>query len=483
MKKILFATVAIGMMLSFPACSDDDTPTIDFPAGTVTSLTTGYEDGEFTIPVMANGEWKVTVTPQDAHWLSVITTEGKGNGNVVFLVEPNTTDEYRKAQIVLTAGSQTLGYDVTQTTLSTSGDDEVSNGAEVDYSMFGSNIPVGYGVYIKGKSNMKRFTSNQIFNLKNLGKEELANYLTGDYVGIDNAESEKIKLTTAREFKDQDREIKANLSVNIQYAMFKLGLTGAFKMSGASTDTTFVYSAVTNVPRQEVYLQYQSLLSDYNDIPDNLKTYVISKSFATIRDSIQTLVAAGKTLADKELTDQLRKMDNNYGPVFCTDATLGGNANISVTLGKAEGADTLAISGTLTTSFSSLFSLDVEASASYMNQASSYMENSEVDIDITGGSKDARAELIKSFGEIVKPNIDTDEINGILIDKISTWAKSIDPAQSSTYTCTEYILAGIWELFTDDDAQQIVKDYLANVYPNQEDGTSPYMVNIEELVK
>ena len=330
---------------------------------------------------------------------------------------------------------------------------------------------------------MKRFTSNQIFNLKNLGKEELANYLTGDYVGIDNAESEKIKLTTAREFKDQDREIKANLSVNIQYAMFKLGLTGAFKMSGASTDTTFIYSAVTNVPRQEVYLQYQSLLSDYNDIPDNLKTYVISKSFATIRDSIQTLVAAGKTLADKELTDQLRKMDNNYGPVFCTDATLGGNANISVTLGKAEGADTLAISGTLTTSFSSLFSLDVEASASYMNQASSYMENSEVDIDITGGSKDARAELIKSFGEIVKPNIDTDEINGILIDKISTWAKSIDPAQSSTYTCTEYILAGIWELFTDDDAQQIVKDYLANVYPNQEDGTSPYMVNIEELVK
>lgn len=488
MKKTMFKTLIMGIMVfSLASCSDDNNdPTINFPEGTVNSLTTGYEEGEFTIPVLATGDWKATVVSEDAYWLSLITTEGKGNGNVTYLVEPNASDEYRKAQIVLTAGKQTLTYEVTQTTLSTSGDEEAQNGAEIDYSMFGSSVPVGYGMYIKGKSNMKKFAASQIFSLKNLSNERLEDYLYDDYVEVEDVPTDKIKLASAKEFKEQDRSIKANLSVNIQYGMFKLGLNGAFKMSGASTDTTFVYSAVTSVPRQEVFLQHNALLDAYEEIPSELKAYVMTNSFVKIRDSIQTLVKANKTLEDNELKKQLKKLNDNYGPVFCTNATLGGNANISITLGKAEGTDTLDISGKLTTAFSGLFSLDVEASASYLNQASSYIENSEIDIDITGGSKGERTNLIKAFGEIVKPGADTSAMNSALIDNISTWAATIDPADSKTYTCTEYALTGIWELFTDEDAQQIVKDYMASIYPNQKDEKGnvvlPYLVDIQTMV-
>ena len=483
MKKTMFKTLIMGIMVfSLASCSDDNNdPTINFPEGTVNSLTTGYEEGEFTIPVLATGDWKATVVPEDAYWLSLITTEGKGNGNVTYLVEPNASDEYRKAQIVLTAGKQTLTYEVTQTTLSTSGDEEAQNGAETDYSMFGSSVPVGYGMHIKGNSTMKKFAANQIFSLNQLLKNnELADY--HDRVEVEDIPTDQIKLASAKEFKEQDRSIKANLSVNVQYGMFKLGLKGAFKMSGASTDSTFVYSTVTSVPSQEVSFQHKSLLNAYKDIPNNLKAYVMNQSFVVIRDSIQNLLKKGKKMEDSELKKQLENLNEDYGPVFCTSATLGGNANISLSLGKETATDTLAISGTLNAAFSGLFSLKGEASASYLNQASSYIENSQIDIVITGGSKKGRTDLIKAFGNIVKPGANTSQMNDALIDKISDWADTINPEDSKTFTCTEYALTGIWELFTDKEAQQVVKDYMASIYPNQEDDVSPYLVNIQTMV-
>lgn len=483
MKTRLFKTLMMGIVVfTLASCSDDDNdPTINFPEGTVNSLTTGYEEGEFTIPVLATGDWKATVVPEDAYWLSLITTEGKGNGNVTYLVEPNASDEYRKAQIVLTAGKQTLTYEVTQTSLSTSGDEEAQNGAETDYSMFGSSVPVGYGMHIKGNSTMKKFAANQIFSLNQLLKNnELADY--HDRVEVEDIPTDQIKLASAKEFKEQDRSIKANLSVNVQYGMFKLGLKGAFKMSGASTDSTFVYSTVTSVPSQEVSFQHKSLLNAYKDIPNNLKAYVMNQSFVVIRDSIQTLVKKGKKMEDSELKKQLENLNEDYGPVFCTSATLGGNANISLSLGKETATDTLAISGTLNAAFSGLFSLKGEASASYLNQASSYIENSQIDIVITGGSKKGRTDLIKAFGNIVKPGANTSQMNDALIDKISDWADTINPEDSKTFTCTEYALTGIWELFTDKEAQQVVKDYMASIYPNQEDDVSPYLVNIQTMV-
>ena len=483
MKTRLFKTLMMGIVVfTLASCSDDDNdPTINFPEGTVNSLTTGYEEGEFTIPVLATGDWKATVVPEDAYWLSLITTEGKGNGNVTYLVEPNASDEYRKAQIVLTAGKQTLTYEVTQTSLSTSGDEEAQNGAETDYSMFGSSVPVGYGMHIKGNSTMKKFAANQIFSLNQLLKNnELADY--HDRVEVEDIPTDQIKLASAKEFKEQDRSIKANLSVNVQYGMFKLGLKGAFKMSGASTDSTFVYSTVTSVPSQEVSFQHKSLLNAYKDIPNNLKAYVMNQPFVVIRDSIQTLVKKGKKMEDSELKKQLENLNEDYGPVFCTSATLGGNANISLSLGKETATDTLAISGTLNAAFSGLFSLKGEASASYLNQASSYIENSQIDIVITGGSKKGRTDLIKAFGNIVKPGANTSQMNDALIDKISDWADTINPEDSKTFTCTEYALTGIWELFTDKEAQQVVKDYMASIYPNQEDDVSPYLVNIQTMV-
>ena len=490
MKQIVFKILLAGLVLSsFASCSNDDDPTIDFVEGTDTALVTGYEPGKFTIPVLGKGEWEATVVPEDADWIALPQTKGEGSGQVVFLVEANTTEELRKAQIVLKAGKKTLTYDVTQTTLV---EEEALNGAGIDYSKFGDNIPIGYGVMIKGKKNINTMVTSQIFCVEYLGDNALKGQLKGNYVQTADISVDKKVFQTDKDFKKKEREVKANLAVNVQYMKFKLGLEGHFKMSGVSKDTTYYFNASCDMPVQNVRLNYNGLrdFCDKMQKVDSLKGlryYVMTESFLNIRDSIQTLVKANAKIGDEDLDEQLKTLNNNYGPVFCSSAVLGGNTNISVSLAKSVGADTLNVSGKLKTTFSSLFSLDVEADASYLNQDSSYIESSTLSIEIAGGSKVARDSLQRSLVEVVKPSTSTDEVNKILLNKISDWTYSINPNDSKTYTCTDYSLIGIWELFTDKASQNVVMEYMTKKYKNKKDDKgvsySPYIVDIEEMVK
>ena len=113
--------------------------------------------------------------------------------------------------------------------------------------------------------------------------------------------------------------------------------------------------------------------------------------------------------------------------------------------------------------------------------------SSTLSIEITGGSKVARDSLKRSLVEIVKPSTSTDEVNKILLNKISDWTYSINPDDSKTYTCTDYSLIGIWELFTDQASQNVVMEYMASKYKNKKDDKgvyySPYTVDIEAMIK
>lgn len=479
-----------GFALLLTACSEDNNTidnSIQLPEGTPTSLTTGYEQGEFSLPINATGKWAATVQPEDAYWLSLFNSEGKGSGTISYLIEPNTSYAYRQASIVITTeGGEQITFPVTQTDMSSSGEDEqINDDGDIDYSKFGTTTPIGYGMYIKKSSNMTRFNAGQIFNVAKLKDAKLKDYLyDGDdpydkYVTAEDLPTDKVQIKTNKELKNADQSIRANLSVNIQYGMFKLGLKGAFNLYGGTTDTTFAYNAVSTIDSRLVSLNYNSLKEDYNEVPEDLQKLVITSSFAKLRAEIDTLVAHGKTYQDADLRQKLAKLNSTYGPVFCNEARQGGSANISVSNIKSENQDTLAISGTLSATFSSLFSLNVEASANYLNTANSHISGATVDVDITGGDKAARSNLMKGLAQIAKPN--NVNIESELIDAISTWSATINPADSKTYTCTTYSLIGIWTLFSDEAAKE-VKHYLYDAYPNNTGGYSPYLVDIQAMV-
>ena len=483
--KRIFAMAALCAPMFLASCSDDSTDglqsSISIPGGN-NSVTINREEGDYAIPVTATGRWTARLAADSVTWLTVATPEGEGSGNVEYFVEPNTGEEMRRADIILTAGDRRVTYTVTQTIVSEADDTAGENGAETDYSMFGQTVPVGYGMYIKGKSTMKRFNAGQIFRLSGLSNTDVQEELGGaEYVSTAELPTSEIKLQTGKELRDKEQDINANLSVNVQFGLFKLGLKGAFNMFGESTDTTYNYCATTTVPTQEVSLDYRTLLEDCEELLSQTElNRVLSKSFMKVRDSIQSLVANG--CSDELLEKQLQKLDKDFGPVFCAGATLGGNANVSVTMTSSSTTDTMKISGELSATFTSLFSLDVAASADYLNTSRAYLNNSEISINVTGGTSTGRNTLIKAFGELADPNKPSAEVNESLISNIGTWAETIDGANPSTFTCTDYELIGIWELFTDDDAQEAVKEYMKKQYPNNaSNGLSPYLVDIQAM--
>ncbi len=482
MKQNFKTMLLAGCICLFASCSDDANDNfIELPEGTPTSLTTGYEQGEFSLPINSTGKWTATVQPEDAYWLSLLTEEGNGNGTISYLIEPNATYEQRHASIVITTeGGETLTFPVTQTDMSTSGAGEQLN-AELDYSKFGEDTPLGYGMYIKKAQGMTFLNANQIFRVEKLKDTRLQDALYDGEDPYDKYVTARAIPTSNNIFQSDDdlqtasQSIKANLSVDVQYGLFKLGLKGDFNLYGSSSDTIYAYSGEARADVRHLSLKYKSLMEEYDDVPANLQTLVVTKSFAKLRSEIERLVKENQIYTDPDLQTQLGKLNSNYGPVFCAEATQGGSAIISISNTKSSSKDTLAIHGTLGATFSSLFKLNVEASASYLNASSSDLKRATFQAVITGGTQAARTDLLNSLATIVTPGHETTATD--LIPVIAAWNATINPDDPYTYTCTSYALMGIWELFSDKAAAEI-KRYMKEKYP----ASGTYMVNLHAMI-
>ncbi len=480
-----------------PSCSSDDDVTggaqfVDGDNGTV--ITTSMEGGVFTLPVKAEGNWtaEAVFDGDEDQWVTLMSERGSGDGTVELVMEPNCTDTARMCKLTLVCGDSRVTCNVKQgsePSLEFSQDNDA-----VDYSAFKGTAPIGFGMQIGNLSGKTKFYAGQIFMANNYGNskfsaaEYINNYLSpADFIYTEDIPRNKIKLSTVRDFQSHEDSIGAYLSVSVGYGMFKLGLKGSFQMQGTSGDTISRYTAISEQPVASVSLSYPDLLSLYDELAAAgavESKLVMAPTFAKLRSDIEALVAEGKGVDDPALSKLLAKLDKNYGPVFCTDATIGGSCNLSVELSKGHSETAMNITGQLTASFTSLFSLDASASANYFNSSKSFLESSTIDIDVMGGSKQKRSDLVKSLARL---NILSDPSSSApvpyesMITEIGSWADSIDPAAAGTYTCTNYSMEGIWKLFSD-EAQPVIKAFLSAKYPNGNNGESPYLVNIQQMI-
>ena len=494
---VLPVALAMTVVALAPSCSSDDelAGSVEFvDCGSDAAISTSMEGGVFTLPVKATGKWSATVVmgSEEDKWLSLLNGSGEGDGTVELLMEPNCTDAVRTCTVVITCGDSRITCSVRQ-------GNEVAleyteDNGEVDYSVFEGTAPVGFGMQITNLNGKTKFYAGQIFMANKYGadkfkaKDYTDNYISpADYIHTSDVPRNKIKLSTARDFQNHEDSIGAYLSVSVGYGMFKMGLEGSFQMQGNSSDTIVRYTAISEQPVATVGISYADLLSLYDELAEANaveRKLVITPSFADLRTKIEESVANGADADDPELGKLLAKLDKNYGPVFCTDATLGGSCNLAVELSKGYSETAMNITGQLTASFSSLFSLDASASANYFNSSKSFLESSTITIDVTGGTKAARSALVTSLGQLnilSDPSIGTPVPYGDLTTNINKWADSIDPAAGGTFTCTGYSMEGIWKLFGD-EAQEVIKSYLLSKYKNGSDGKCPYLVNIKQMI-
>ncbi len=481
-----FTATLFLAMCTLTACqSDDEAPKPVADDELTKSVAATDTSVEFL--VSSKSDWKAEVTSDDSEWVYIINPSGKGSGRLSVAIDANYGEEARTATITLTDATGVTEYTISQFM------DDANSANDVKYKSTG----LGQGLHINQNSGsgLQKVLGLPIANLATMGNDNVKDEI--DYVTASNTSKQEFTYQTILDYQNQERLIKANLNVDISYGLFKLGLNGDFKMYGAQNDTTTCYAAIANYPAQNITLDYTSLKENYGtqSVPWHMdcteeeyrkrRANMFAVTFINIHDAIEQLVANGATLngstpQSKQLVDKLNSLDKNYGPVFVTNMIMGGTASIDYSIGSSLSTDTLSIYGKLTTSFSSLFSLKVEASATYFNDVNSFSKNATLNLSISGGSLTAQDELKNALMELT--DVNTTFNPKATSAALSTWAGSF---AADNMTVTNYDTTCIWDLFSD-EAAEILKQYFkakyTNTINNKGEEVCPYLVNVQELI-
>lgn len=485
---MMFAAILCCTMTMFTACSDDDEKlSVSIPDNVSTTKNLEGKNAIISLPILSEGNWDVSVVDKDKNqWIYLITRNGSGNGNVKMSIGTNLTGEERSAVIRIANETTYVDYTINQSPYLGDG----SNSADdVKYQ----NSGLGMGVYMVSAGNTGGYRSmmaDQIFNFSEMDDEAVKDL--GNFVETEHLYGQDIKIKDFTSRDSTGTDIKADLSVNIKYGLFKLGMTGNFHMYGSSRDTTRTWACSISRPLTQYTLSYRNIANNYRwkeDATDEYitkRTCLFSPDFLNLQESIETLINSGKTANDEELAEQLELLNAIFGPAFIWSVTRGGVADIDFQRSQSHAKDTLSIAGTLDVAFNSLFSLDVKASATYLRFASSYTSGGELSIHIYGGTMEKQNALINAIAKITNEYDMKSEIDyQTMLDATTDWTASISLDNSDLSDIT---VCGIWSLFTL-KSRNIVKKYMKEKYPNtitkdkkgNEVEECPYFYNVQTL--
>ena len=472
-RKILGAALLISAI--FCSCDSDDVRNISVPEGVNTTQYVDAVNAIYSLPVESEGEWTATTDDKDT-WIYLISETGMGDGNVQLSLSTNLTDNERSAVIRISDNTGSVDYTIKQPPYTGNGE---NSEADVNYE----NSGLGKGIYIDaagGESHIYDLMASQIFQFKKMGDSQLADL--GDFV---TSQDMSASDCVTKNFSSREKtltDVTADLTVNVKYGMFSLDLTGHFHMFGTSRDTLQTWAASVSRPKTHNTLNYANIVGNYpwkaNMDADYQKARaaLLSSEFLNLQDKIETLVSNNKTVADAELVALLDQLDDEFGPAFIKSVTRGGVVDIDFRKSESMSKDTLAISGTLTVGFNSLFSVDVKASADYLRAAESFTQGGTLHIKIAGGDVTTHDTLIKSIGSICENGYNLEEI----LKSVTNWSSSITQKNSEI---SDFSVTGIWTLFSS-QSRNIVKTYLKSKYPNEtKDGkvVCPYLYNIQTM--
>lgn len=467
MKQILkygFGLLAsVLCMTTFQSCSDDDAPWINEPTEEESEIVAPATADYATINVKASGNWTVEKEDnENSDWLFVINDSGNGNGTIQVSLDPNYEGIDRSADLYVTNGKERVKYTVRQYSVE-------SNGAE---DMNYANTRLGHGIKMtitddRSGSDISTYTTaGSVFKISDLYK----NRDDYEYVEVSELSSSALSITTLDEATVSKRQITANLSVDVAYGVFKLGLKGDFKMFGEEMDSTKTFAAVAQYPRYLVEVNYDDMAWDLirdKDLSDpEIKaaaSKVFSSSFLNKYAKIEALVAkkinnsdAYTSKDESDLQKQISALDNAYGAAFASSATTGGMATIDMKFSTQHAIDTLQIKGKLTTTISSLFKLNVEASAEYLNATRSDVSGSTLSVKVNGGRLSEMNNVMNALMKLNAGDITATAIT----EPLEAWGQTLDESPT-TFMVT---FSPIWELFSDDAAEEVMKYYLKK-YP------------------
>ena len=119
-KSIFAAVLVIGSVIGFVACENEGDDVVTDPSVEVSATTLNFtnEEGNQTLDVKANAEWKADT---DADWVTITPGAGKGDATITVAVAANDTGAVRSAVVKVIALHPTYGaWDTKKVTVSQS---------------------------------------------------------------------------------------------------------------------------------------------------------------------------------------------------------------------------------------------------------------------------------------------------------------------------------------------------------------------------
>ena len=119
-KSIFAAVLVIGSVIGFVACENEGDDVVTDPSVEVSATTLNFtnEEGNQTLDVKANAEWKADT---DADWVTITPAAGKGDATITVAVAANDTGAVRSAVVKVIALHPTYGaWDTKKVTVSQS---------------------------------------------------------------------------------------------------------------------------------------------------------------------------------------------------------------------------------------------------------------------------------------------------------------------------------------------------------------------------
>ncbi len=446
MKQFAFRILTLIAIMLW-SCSDNDnllTGEPELPAetkGSVFSIVNAdgekvsefsHNFGKYFLDINVDGEWEIE---SDATFLAPAVKKGIGPKRVPLIVGSNWAEQraggitLRTSQPISRGGDGMSAY-VSATQEGNPNLDEVK-------SLFSSNRGAGYSY--TPNTNFTLGTNIEVFNMKNLDSlQRSGNYLlyVDDYI----AHVEESILTAS-----SDHELSSKLAVSASldfgYSNFSINVSGHFD-GGKEESETSEYA----VKRVKSYMfsreiNWANLLSIAASSKEK-DSQVFSPGFIYLRNKFLTSVKSASTQGEKNVA--CKEFISKVGPTFIAKGVMGCTLDYYIKASKTVLKEGMTVGGALELKFAE--SIKVEGEGEYTAEEKNITKNTEASIVVRGGDV-KKVSIITTGGALAN-------------EEFIAWQQSVTPLQS---VLVDMRLEPIYYLIEDDDARQILRDYIESV--------------------
>ena len=454
MKKIFYLMAMAIAAVIFTACSDSDSEAnLSVDPSVSEGIVAELDGGFYQIPITADQSWTVRLE-DGCDWASLMDVKGKGSGSIEVCVDANYTGIGRKTNVLITSGDKVVAVPISQRTPGTN--DETTDEEFYDIS---SNKGLGYGF------NMSSFKngSTMVFNLKAVQKlmeeDEIMNAGLFKSDVIDDYIDDDIHVDSIEEKADT---LGVELRMNINYGLFHLGVKAKYKGTEDRKTYSNRYKVVQSVPMLDASINYNEILSKYRQwvtegrktkLADGVKNdYRSALLQNTVRTRLDTLELSKDSTRIKQASQWLY---SNVGPALISGTTLGGSVAMQLYVDSVHNVEVMKLdTAEIDVAFKSgLFSLDANVNVQYKKKAEEWLNHTDCNAEIRGGSVPTSSALGNAFKAQKYEQLDT---------LFHNWTSSLTLSNDKNKNTTSIIavdLVPVWVLV---DEYSPARPYLRN---------------------